>query len=53
MERARVSNYIQSLSADSRSRYESKVMLAGLKNDPYSIDASDWSESPDTAPNVR
>ena len=22
-------------------------MLAGLKIDPYSIDASDWSESPD------
>ena len=49
----RVSNYIQNLSADSRSRYESKVMLAGLKIDPYLIDASDWSENPDTAPNVR
>ena len=31
-------------------------MIKGSKNRPnrpYSIDASDWSESPDTAPNVR
>ena len=43
----RVSDYTQGLSAVARDRYESKVLQAGLDTDPYSMDDSKWSETPD------
>ena len=45
------SEYFLGLSADSRSRYERKVISAGLKKDPYAID--EWTENPETIPSVQ
>lgn len=48
----RLSDYIQSVCAVARDRYKSKVLQAGLDTDPYSMDDSKWSESPDVMPNT-
>ena len=48
----RISEYTQSLSAVSRARYESKVTSTGLNTDPYAIDDSQWSTSPEAVPDL-
>ncbi len=42
--------YVGSLSGASRSRYEGKVLSAGLKIDPYAINDSHWSNEPELIP---
>ncbi|XP_065919932.1 uncharacterized protein [Dysidea avara] len=45
-----MSEYFMSLSSETRERYESKVVSAGLAIDPYSI--SEWEEDPQDIPSV-
>ena len=42
--------YFSNLSADSKVRYESKVTYTGLTKDPYAINQSGWTDSPETVP---
>ena len=44
------SEYFLNLKSESRERYESKVVSAGLAVDPYSI--SKWEENPQDIPSV-
>ena len=46
------SEYFSNLSADSKVRYESKVTYTGLTKDPYAINQSGWTDSPETVPEV-
>ncbi len=39
------SEYFLNLSKESKMRYQNKVVVAGLAQDPYSI--QEWTESPD------
>ena len=48
----RVSEYYLGLSADSKARYTSKVVGAGLKSDPYAIPSESWVVEPDTIPDI-
>lgn len=43
---------IRILSADSKASYTSKVVRAGLKDDPFAISSESWVAEPDTFPNV-
>ena len=49
----RKSEYFANLSADSQRRYESKVISSGLNIDPYAIDDCQWTEVPETVPDVQ
>lgn len=49
---SKYSEYVGSLSGASRSRYEGKVLSAGLKTDPYAISDSNWSNEPELIPKI-
>ena len=44
------SEYFLNLTAESRTRYQSKITATGLLNDPYAIETSEWTENPENAP---
>ena len=44
------SEYLQQLSSVAKHRYKEKVLLAGLKTDPYCIEECDWEKSPELLP---
>ena len=48
----RVSEYFLGLSADTKARYTSKVIAAGLKSDPYAIPNESWVVEPDAIPDI-
>ena len=50
VEMQRKSEYFMQLSAQSKDRYECKVLSCGLSIDPYAIE--DWTESPEFSPRV-
>lgn len=46
------SDYHASLSPEAAMRYEAKITVTGLKEDPYSIAECRWTENPETIPKV-
>ena len=47
----RKSEYFTSLSKEAQIRYEEKVVVRGLKIDPYAIES--WTEAPEVIPDVH
>ena len=45
------SEYLQQLSGVSKKRYKEKVLLSGLKKDPYCTDL-DWEKNPEILPKL-
>ena len=45
-------NYLE-LSLESQLRYQSKVVCAGLNDDPYAVEESHWTDNPDSIPTVN
>ena len=45
------SEYLCSLSAEAKLRYESKVISSGLNLDPYTIKV--WTQDPETVPSLQ
>ena len=46
------SEYFSTLPADTRHRYECKILTAGLSVDPYTIEDSQWSREPESIPQL-
>ena len=49
----RKSQYCLELSHESQLRYQSKVVCAGLNDDPYAVEESLWTDDPDSIPTVN
>ena len=49
----RKSQYYLELSHESQLRYQSKVVCAGLNDDPYAVEESLWTDDPDSIPTVN
>ena len=47
------SPYFRSLSVESQKRYEEQIVTAGLKTDPYTMEAQLWTEEPEVIPDVN
>ena len=53
MEKVQWSEYILQLSAVGKERYKEKVVLGGLRTDPYCINDLEWEKSPEFLPEMR
>lgn len=49
----RTSEYVHTLSSESRARYVAKVVESGLKSDPYAIPKDMWLKELDVVPCVQ